>query len=236
MTAVRLRLRAGRRGSDETQRPSAARPQRAALLALPVLAICGVALTGCTSSGSNSPSASPSAAGPSLAIPSAASSARSATATATLPAQASTPVPVPGSTRPTAKVTTASPVPFRSKASLGGGISVSIASVSAVTAKSTGLPGEISGPAVAASVVVRNGSSHPVALTDVFVDLAGSAGTPGTPITGNGSKPFTGSLRAGHSATGHYVFTIAKAEQTKLTVSVSYSQSTTVVVFTGTSK
>jgi hypothetical protein len=130
-------------------------------------------------------------------------------------------------------IRTASPVPLRSPAVIPGSVKVSLTRLESIQAKSTGLPGEISGPALRVSVRIDNGSSKPLNLDEVFVSLHDATGADGSPMSGNGSVPFTGTLAPGGTATGVYVFSVPGQHRNPVTVTVLYSPSTAAVVFRG---
>lgn len=94
-------------------------------------------------------------------------------------------------------------------------------------------PGEVSGNAVIFGLRVVNGTSSSVDLGNVVVTLAGANGNPGTEITTSPAKPLSGTLAAGTSASGTYVFVVAKDQRDPVTVNVTLSAGTAVAVFHG---
>lgn len=150
---------------------------------------------------------------------------------------ATTEVPAPGGpgniqeTVPTASATSNAPVALDSAGDFGNGVSVALTSIESVTAQAQ-LPGEVAGPGVRLEVTITNGSNAPIDVADVIVDLQDANGTPALPTT-SGATPFTGSVEAGASASGVYVFTVPATYTNPATISVSYSAAAPVVVFSG---
>jgi len=136
---------------------------------------------------------------------------------------------------PEVPVTTAPAVALTDTADFGGQVSARISQVSAVQATAT-LPGEISGPAVAVTVQITNGSGQAIGLDAVTVTMADAGGNPATAISVNPadpSGPLQGALSAGASASGTYVFTVPADQRNPVTVTVNYSSGAPTVVFTG---
>ena len=159
------------------------------------------------------------------------------TPTTTVPPPASTPVPQrsPGdvnSTVPTTPAKTQRPVPLDKTSGAGDGVSARLTSVRAVTAEAKG-PGEVTGPALAVTVAVTNGSSSALDLDQVAVTLDGSDSSPGNPMTDQPAQPITGRLAAGGSASGVYVFAIAKNLRKPVVIQVMLSGGAPILVFTG---
>ncbi len=94
-------------------------------------------------------------------------------------------------------------------------------------------PGEVSGNAVILGIRVVNGTGSSVDLGNVVVTIAGANGNPGTEITTDPAKPLSGDLAAGRTATGTYVFVVAKGQRNPVTVNVTLSAGTAVAVFRG---
>lgn len=159
------------------------------------------------------------------------------TPTVSVPPPASTPVPQrsPGdvnSTVPTAPAQSRKPVDLDESSKAGNGVTARLRSVKAVTAEAKG-PGEVSGPGLAVTVVVQNGSEEPLALEQVVVTLEGEDGSPGNPMSDRPAKPFTGRLAAGKSATGVYVFALAKDIREPVVIQVTLSGASPILVFEG---
>ncbi|WP_232549037.1 hypothetical protein [Propioniciclava soli] len=111
-------------------------------------------------------------------------------------------------------------------------VKVVISEVRAVTATAQG-PGEVSGPAVAVTIDVANGTDKPLDLSTVQVNLEDSAGRPGSGMTGSPAKWFAGSLAAGASGQGVYVFAVPEQSRKPVHVEVSVQPTLPTVVFTG---
>jgi uncharacterized protein DUF4352 len=92
-------------------------------------------------------------------------------------------------------------------------------------------PGEIAGPAAAVSVTVRNRSSKRFSLDGMVVTAYYHNDLPANETSVDPSKPLTGSLAAGKTATGTYVFTVPRKFASTLRVEVSSNQSPTIVQF-----
>jgi uncharacterized protein YcnI len=93
------------------------------------------------------------------------------------------------------------------------------------------LPGEIAGPAAVVPVTVRNSSNQPFSLDGVVVTAFYDDDVPATETTVDPAKPLTGSLAAGRTAKGVYVFTVPREQASTLRIEVSSNQSATIVQF-----
>jgi hypothetical protein len=108
----------------------------------------------------------------------------------------------------------------------------SVVEVTRIQGTGTG-PGNISGPALRVTVRLDNGTSAPMALGGVAVELTyGPDAVPASPLDDPASAPFTGLVDAGRSATGVYVFTVPAGRQ-DVAVSVEYQAGAPFVVFRG---
>lgn len=155
-----------------------------------------------------------------------------ATATpATTPVQA----PTPGSTTstvPSEKVTKRKAVSLDGRGEAADDVSVTLTKVAAITAKAVG-PGEVSGPALALTVAVDNGTSQPVDLGSVVVNVTASDDTPAAQMTGKPARSFAGAVEAGKTTSAVYVFALGRKKRSPVTVEVSISPTDPVVVFRG---
>jgi len=136
---------------------------------------------------------------------------------------------------PEIPVTTAPAVALTDTADFGGQVSARISQVSAVQATAT-LPGEVSGPAVAVTLEITNGSGQGIGLDAVTVTMADAGGNPTTAITLNTTDPaapLQGVLDAGATTSGSYVFTVPADQRNPVTVTVNYSAGAPTLVFTG---
>lgn len=177
---------------------------------------------------------------PATADPSAPESSDDITPSTELPsaaAPATTEVPAPGGgnvnqTVAEVELTTNAPVAVTDTADYGNGVTVALTTLDSITTTAE-LPGEIAGPGVAVTVQIVNSGGDAIDLGAVVVDLADAAGTPALPMTTSPAAPFSGSLAAGGTASGVYVFTLPTGYTAPVTISVSYSVDAPVVVFTG---
>ena len=113
-----------------------------------------------------------------------------------------------------------------------GGLTANVTSVEAYTATAT-RPGEVSGPAVKVTLKLVNdtGSDFPVSTATVNA-YYGSASTPASSVAGDSaSKPFTGTLKPGATATAVYVFTVPAADSGDVTLTLSDQAGAQLVVF-----
>ena len=154
--------------------------------------------------------------------------------------QRTKPVPVPGGgnineTVKASAISTAPTLPLTGVGRFGTGITATVVKAIRVTAIAR-LAGEVSGPAVAVTLSVRNGSSRPSDLSQVVVTVADHAGLPASPIGDNGSDPLVGTLAVGKSASGVYVFSLPAKTSNPLTISVMFSTTAPVVLFVGDPK
>lgn len=152
------------------------------------------------------------------------------------PATTAVPQQSPGDVNTTVPVTpepSRRPVALDSPAATGSGLTASVTRLRGITAEAKG-PGEVSGPAVALTVAVENGSNRPVDLGAAVVKLEDSAGAPGSEILSPPAKPLAGRLRPGEKTrSGTYVFRVAKDRRDPITVQVSLGSGLPVLVFTG---
>jgi hypothetical protein len=122
--------------------------------------------------------------------------------------------------------------PITGTATLGDGVEVSVIKFRPVTAEPIG-PGEVGGPAVAASISLKNGSNAPIDLSTVSVALLGSDGSPGVLTTGGEAAPFQGLIAPGETKRGVYVFTLRKSLRKPVTVQIQYGAGQTVAQLSG---
>jgi hypothetical protein len=127
---------------------------------------------------------------------------------------------------------TARPVGIDQVAEFGNGVRARLAAIDAIEAEGH-LPGERSGPAVAVTVQVRNGSSRTIGLDTVTVNLTAGGGASAYGVVVPDRPPLAGDLPAGESTSGEYVFTLAREDRAHVQVRVKYSADTPTVVFEG---
>jgi hypothetical protein len=133
---------------------------------------------------------------------------------------------------PARTLATARPVATDQTASFGNEVSARISALKHINAVAHGI-GEVSGPAVAITFVIRNGSSRTIDLGSVSANLQDAAGTPANSMSGSPAKPFAGKLAAGKSSAGTYVFSLPKGHPNPITISLSYTTAAPVVLFVG---
>ncbi|MCU1614063.1 MAG: uncharacterized protein JWO98_1603 [Frankiales bacterium] len=118
-------------------------------------------------------------------------------------------------------------------AAVGNGITARIVSTEAIQGSATG-PGNTNGPALRFTVRITNGTTRPVSLDGVAVNLAyGSRATPASPLDDPSQMPFHGIVAPGKSADGVYVFSIAVKDRASVTLTVGYRAGAPILVFTG---
>lgn len=150
---------------------------------------------------------------------------------------ATTPVPQPSDggikTRVAPKkVVTRPAVPVNRPAEVERDLTVRIERTEAIEAKAI-LPGEVAGPAVVIDLVADNKTSAPVDLSTVVVECTDASGAPCNRISSDPAAPFAGSVAAGATATGRYVFVIPKDQRGSVSLVVTLTGDRPVVVFRG---
>jgi hypothetical protein len=176
-------------------------------------------------------SSSPAASTPAASTSAAATSA--APASDTVVPAADTPVPTGPTSDADSPPPSLTPVALDQPAAVGNGITARIVSLEPVEATAVG-PGNVSGPALRVTVELTNGTAEAVSLAGVAVDLAaGPELVPASPVDDASAAPFAGTVAAGSTARGVYVFTIAEADRGDVTLSVGYEAGAPFLVFTG---
>jgi hypothetical protein len=207
---------------------------RAAMRSVVSVAAVGlvVLVAGCTSHAPHH-SATSSAAGP---TPSSPTAAVRPAASPTPSTTASAPKTKSGGgideTVPARTLVTAKPVATNQTASFGNSVSAHISALKHINAVAHGI-GEVSGPAVAVTFVIKNGTGHTIDLGSVSVNVQDAAGTPANTMSGSPAQPFAGTLAAGKSSSGTYVFSLPKGHPNPITISLSYTTEAPVVLFVG---
>lgn len=133
---------------------------------------------------------------------------------------------------PTIEAETAEPVAIDETADFGDGVRVRLREIESTEAEAR-LPGERSGPAVAVTVEVTNGSAEAVSLDRTQVDLTDAQGSSATPITDPEREPLRGELAPGATATGSYVFSLDPSDRSDVTIRIKYSAETPTILFRG---
>ena len=175
------------------------------------------------------------------ATPGATSSAAPATppeATPTAPGETVAPPPsTPTPTGPTEDVDEPPPslpeVPLDAPAAVGNGVVATIGSVEAIDGTAVG-PGNIAGPALRVTVRIENGTPGALSLDGVAVNLShGAERTPASPLDDPSQVPFVGTVEAGATAQGVYVFSVPAGVRDLVTVEVGYQAGAPLLLFTG---
>lgn len=141
------------------------------------------------------------------------------------------PPDAPGQPAP-GELPTSPPVDIAAEADFGTGVTAEITQVEKIEAEGRGL-GERSGPALVFHLELTNGSSGPVDMDAVTVNLADATGAPAAPLSGPPAAPFSRTVEAGGTAVGTYVFLVPPAARDQVALEVSYSTDASVVVFAG---
>jgi hypothetical protein len=134
-------------------------------------------------------------------------------------------VPVPSKAR-----TTLPPVAPSRTVTIGAAARTVLLGSRNVTVTGQG-PGELSGPAVALTLQVTNGSSRPLGLDAVIVS-ASIGGQEASASDAAPAKPFSGSLGPGAKAQGVYVFVLPAGGRRPVGVVVSLAPDLPVARFT----
>jgi hypothetical protein len=166
----------------------------------------------------------------------------SGTAAVSPGAAPTSPVPSPSIPKPTASGTPtvvptggteSTTAPLTEKAALGNGVSVQVSKIESVQGEAQG-PGEIAGPAVRVSIEVTNGTKKEVPMNLALVNVYyGKNKAPASPLSGPGVAPLSGTIPAGGSASGTYVFGVPVNQRDPLTVEFSYTTDAPTVIFSG---
>jgi hypothetical protein len=121
-------------------------------------------------------------------------------------------------------------------AAVGNGITAEVVSLDAVRGTGRG-PGNISGPALRATVHIINRTGRSVSLDGVAVELFyGRGRTPASPLDDPSGVPFHGTLTPGGTAEGSYVFSVPAGDRDVVTLSVGYQAGAPFLVFTGSAR
>ena len=126
----------------------------------------------------------------------------------------------------------ADPVAFDAATDFGNGVGIELTSIDSVEVEGR-LPGEISGPGLAITIEITNGSEAEIQLDNVTVDLTDATGASASPATPQGEENLSGPLAVGASTTGTYLFTLRAEDRAGATLRVSYTADAPTVLFTG---
>lgn len=115
----------------------------------------------------------------------------------------------------------------------GSGVTARLSRIRSVKGEAQG-PGEVAGPALRVTVKVTNGSKQEIDLSAVVVNLYyGKDATPASQLSGPKPAPFTGSLAAGASTSGSYIFGVPANQRKQVRVEFRYSTDASVAIFEG---
>jgi hypothetical protein len=160
------------------------------------------------------------------------SASASATPDALNPASAS-PAPTPLTTSPPDAMPELPAVAPDKPSDNGKGLVTEISRMRAVQGEAV-QAGEISGPAVQFTLTLTNRTDAAVDLGLIAVNAyIGPNRTPAGGLVKPGAAPFEGTLAAGKSTTGVYVFTIPEAQRSDVTLTVDYRAGQPAFVFRG---
>jgi hypothetical protein len=132
----------------------------------------------------------------------------------------------------THKVSVLPRVPLSHSVKLAKGVTIHIQQVQAINAVSH-VPGDVDGPAVQVTLVIKNLSSKPLNLNYAEAQLTDSKGDPGVLVTTAASHQFSGKVKPGAHATGIYVFRVPTNRRDPVTVTASYTGAGPVARFVG---
>lgn len=128
-------------------------------------------------------------------------------------------------------VATLDPVALTDTADVDG-VAITIDSVESITLEAK-TPGDVSGPALAVTVSVKNGTDKPIDVATAVVVLTQGDATAATPSSLDPASPLTGKVEPGKSTQGVYVFEVPADVVNPVTVTVNYAAGAAVAVFTG---
>jgi hypothetical protein len=122
---------------------------------------------------------------------------------------------------------------LRAPAELGNGVVVGVSRVEAVRGEAQG-PGETAGPALRFTLRVANQSQERVDLSATAVTAySGADDEPAGDLSGPDAEPFSGTLAAGESARGVYVFQVPPDQRDRVRLDFSYGAEAPRAVFRG---
>jgi hypothetical protein len=134
---------------------------------------------------------------------------------------------------PSVKAVTRAPVPIKSPAPFGGGVSARVMKVADQKQTDQG-PGVIAGaPSVAFTLKFTNNSGKSISVNTVNVTATYGHDAPAPPANLSSDRPLHSLIKPGATATGVYAFVIPKANRGKVSLAVWYAQGKPTVVFSG---
>lgn len=121
-------------------------------------------------------------------------------------------------------------VPAKEAAKLSGGLTATVVSIDATQAKAI-RAGETAGPAIKVTVTLTNSTGKDVSLGQVAVNgYYGSKATPAVALS-DGAKPLLGTLAAGATAKGVYLYSVPADQRASAVITMTDSAGTPVTVF-----
>ena len=115
---------------------------------------------------------------------------------------------------------------------LDSGVEIAITEIRGLSVEAV-TPGEVAGPAVAATIRFENDSGGPLDLGGAMVSLVDAAGNVAPPTTSEPAAPAMGTLDDGGAAEGTYVFLVPQDTRNDVTLTVDYAAGAPVAVFHG---
>lgn len=148
-----------------------------------------------------------------------------------------TAVPAPSDTTIDDVIEDAPPAPVQDAelddvVALDTGVRVSVLELTGITVEAE-TPGEMAGPAIAATIRFENESGAPLDLSGAMVSIVDAAGNVAAPTTSSPAAPAIGTFDDGEAAEGTYVFRIPEDTRHEITLTVDYAAGAPVVVFHG---
>jgi hypothetical protein len=118
-------------------------------------------------------------------------------------------------------------------AAVGDGVTVAVASVERVQGSGVG-PGNVAGPALRVTVRLTNGTAEALALDAVTVHAGYGPGvTPAPDLEDVSRLPFSGTVAAGATAEGTYVFSVPASALEPAVIEVGYRPGAPLALFVG---
>ena len=115
---------------------------------------------------------------------------------------------------------------------LSTGIDVSITGARSIDVEAQ-TPGEVSGSAVAVTVLITNQTQSPASVDSAVVSLVADDGELGIPTTAGPVEPLLGELAAGSSIEATYVFMLNDARERAVGITVNHAAGEPVAAFHG---
>lgn len=115
---------------------------------------------------------------------------------------------------------------------LDSGVEISVTEIRGLSVEAV-TPGEVAGPAVAATIRFENDSGEPLDVGNAMVSLVDAAGNVAPPTTSEPAAPAMGTLDDGGAAEGIYVFLVPEDTRNDITLTVTHSAGSPIAVFHG---